>query len=152
MLKYLFCLLAIFSTDLIHAQNTRLVDSLEKLTTIQQDTELVKTYNELTWQYRNISRDKAIEYGNKALELGQKLHFDKGVAQAYNDMGIIYYDQDNHAKALELYNKAFEIRKKQGDFKGMAALYNKIGVLYQKEGSFALAELKGIFQTLPLDS
>jgi signal transduction histidine kinase len=135
-MKKICCLLVLLNSLFCAAQTNKLIDSIEKATTGQTDTTLVKTYNELTWQYRSVNRDRAIEYGNKALELGLKLNFDKGVAQAYNDMGIIYYDQENYEKALEFYNKAFDIRKKQADAKGMAALYNKIGILYQKRGNF----------------
>jgi signal transduction histidine kinase len=125
-----------FSISLVICQVNPAIDSMLKLTASQKDTILVKTYNELTWQYRNIDRQKAIKFGNDALALGTSLHFDKGVAQAYNDMGIIYFDMANFSKALEFYNKAFEIRKRQNDTKGMAALHNKIGILYQKQGNF----------------
>lgn len=135
-MKKLCCLLFLSTGFFCHAQNTRIIDSFERIAAEQKDTDLIKTYNELTWQYRNVNRDKAIEYGNKALELGLKSGFDKGVAQAYNDMGIIYYDQENYDRALDFYNKAFEIRKRQNDVKGMGALYNKIGILYQKRGNF----------------
>jgi signal transduction histidine kinase len=135
-MKKITCLLSVLFSICAYTQSNKLIDSLEKVAASQKDTSLVITYNELTWQYRNVNRDKAIEYGNKALELGLKLKFDKGVAQAYNDMGIIYYDQEDFEKALDLYNRAFEIRKKQGDQKGMAALYNKIGILFQRRGDF----------------
>ena len=136
MIKNLLCFCTLFFTILCQAQKNKILDSLEKLSVTQSDTNLAKTYNELTWQYRNVNQDKAIEFGNKALELATRLHFDKGVAQAYNDMGIIYFDQENFSKAVEFYNKALEIRKKQNDVKGMAALYNKIGIIYQKQGNF----------------
>jgi len=135
-MKKICCLLGLLASFYCSAQTNRIIDSFERIAVSQKDTELIMTYNELTWQYRNVNRDRAIEYGNKALELGLKLHFDKGVAQAYNDMGIIYYDQENFDKALELYSKAFEIREKQHDVKGMAALYNKIGILHQRRGNF----------------
>jgi signal transduction histidine kinase len=136
MQKQLLVSLLLFTTSLVNGQENTAIDSMLKLTTIQKDTDLVKTYNELTWQYRNIDRQKAISFGNNALELGARLNFDKGVAQAYNDMGIIYFDMANFSKALEFYNKAFEIRKRQNDTKGMAALHNKIGILYQKQGNY----------------
>ncbi len=127
----------VFSNSTIFAQkNKSLIDSLEKLTELQKDTNLVKTYNELTWQYRNVSKEKAIEYGNKAIELGAKLGFNKGVAQGYNDLGIIYYDKMDYKQALEQYGKSKTIREKTGDKKGVAAIYNKIGVLYQRKGEF----------------
>jgi len=113
-----------------------MIDSLVKLTISQKDSHLIKTYNELTWQYRLVNQQKAIEFGNKAIELSLKQKFDKGLAQAYNDLGIIYYDRQNFDTALLLYNKAFVIRKAHNDILGMASLHNKIGIAYQKEGSF----------------
>ena len=97
---------------------------------------LIKSYNELTWQYRSVNKDKAIEYGNKAIELGKKNNFKKGIAQAYNDLGIIYYDRQDFDTAIHLYQQAFPLRMELKDEKGVAALFNKIGIVYQKEAKF----------------
>lgn len=110
------------------------LDSLEKLLGQQTDSTLVKTYNELTWQYRNVNRDKAIGYGRKALALGRQLNYQTGIAQAYNDLGILYFDNENYDSALLLYKQSASIREQLGDRAGMAGLYNKIGILYQKQG------------------
>ncbi len=118
------------------AQTNRIIDSLEKVAGRQRDTNLIKTYNELTWQYRLVNGDKALDYGQKAVTLSQQFRFDKGLAQAYNDMGIIYYDRQNFTEALSLYAKAMEVRRRQGDIIGIARLYNKIGIVYQRQGNF----------------
>jgi signal transduction histidine kinase len=117
------------------------IDSIEKMIPGQKDTVLAKSYNELTWQYRTVDQEKAIEYGNKAIELGKKTNFDKAIAQAYNDLGIIYYDKQDFINAIAAYKKAFEIRRRLNDQKGIAALYNKIGIVYQKEAKFDSALL-----------
>jgi two-component system NarL family sensor kinase len=138
MVKVFVCILLLmlsFSST-ITAQTNKVIDSIEKVLPGQKDTVLAKSYNELTWQYRNVDQDKAIEYGNKAIELGQRTGFDKSVAQAYNDLGIIYFDKQDFAKALSLYQSSFEIRTKLKDDKGIAALYNKIGIVYQKEARY----------------
>ncbi len=122
------------------AQNNKaLIDSLEKIALTQKDSDLVKTYNELTWQYRGVSATKAIEYGNKALDEGKKINFNKGIAQAYNDLGILYYDKQEYSKALDYYKQSMQIRSKNGDKKGVAALYNKIGIIYQATGEYLKA-------------
>jgi two-component system NarL family sensor kinase len=128
-------LLLLFACGL-GAQTNKVIDSIEKMLSLQKDTTLVKSYNELTWQYRNIDKDKGIEYGNKAIALGTTTGFKKGIAQAYNDMGILYYDKQDFATAISLYNKAYLIRKDMNDDKGVAALYNKIGIIYQKEARY----------------
>ena len=124
-----------------NAQTTSpLIDSLEKLVPVQKDSSLVQTYNELTWQYRLVDREKAISYGNKAIEKGRQINYLKGVAQAYNDLGIIFYDKENYDTAIQLYQQAMQIRQQLNDNLGIAKLYNKIGVIYQKQGAFAKAE------------
>ncbi len=113
-----------------------IIDSIEKIISSQKDSTLAQSYNELTWQYRTINQDMAIEYGNKAIALGKKINFPKAVAQAHNDLGIIYYDKQDFYNALLSYREAYEIRVKLKDKKGIAALYNKIGIIYQKESIF----------------
>ncbi|MFY7964898.1 MAG: tetratricopeptide repeat protein [Chitinophagaceae bacterium] len=140
--------LLLLTVTSLSAQNL-VIDSLEKLVPIQKDTLLATTYNELTWQYRNVNRDKAIEYGNKAIQLATKLNYSKSIAQAYNDLGIIYFDKENYDTAIHLYEKAIEIRRKLKDDLGIAKLYNKIGIIYQKQGVFDKA-LKCQFESLTL--
>jgi two-component system, NarL family, sensor kinase len=150
MIGRLLCAFSILLFLTCDAQKNRsTIDSLERLTRIQKDTSLVKTYNELTWEYRLVDRDQSIAYGNKAITLGQQLKFLRGVAQAYNDLGIIYYDKENYDTAIQLYEQAAQIRKKLGDELGLARLYNKIGIVYQKEGEFAPA-LEYQLKALPL--
>lgn len=131
-----------------NAQNP-VIDSLEKLAATQKDSLLASTYNELTWQYRSIDKEKAIEYGRKAIELATKLNYPKSIAQAYNDLGIIFYDKENYDTAIYLYEKAIEIRQKLRDDLGIAKLHNKIGVVYQKQGVFDKA-LQQQFEALRL--
>jgi two-component system, NarL family, sensor kinase len=146
-----FAFLWIMSSVVCLAQpkNQQILDSLEKLLPQQKDSVLVRTLNELTWQYRLVDRDKAIAYGNKAITVGQQVNYQPGIAQAYNDLGIIYFDKENYDTAIALYGKAMEIRKKMGDNLGIARLYNKIGIIYQKQSIFDKA-LENQFAALEL--
>lgn len=139
-IKLLVAAFLFFFPVSLNAQQ-KIIDSIEKLLPAQKDSTLAKSYNELTWQYRTIDQDKAIEYGNKAISLGNKINFSPAVAQAYNDLGIIYYDQQDFTSALSSYHKAFDIRSKLNDQKGIGAVYNKIGIIYQKESKFDSALL-----------
>lgn len=120
-----------------NAQPQQVIDSIERLLPTQKDTVLAASYNELTWQYRKVDAKKAINYGEKAIELSKTIGYAKGEAQAYNDLGIIYMDDQNFDKALDYYGKAIPIREHLKDQKGLAALYLKIGLVYQKWGKFA---------------
>jgi len=128
-----------------HAQrNKRIIDSLEKLVLVQKDSLLAGTYNELTWQYRTVDRNKAFAYGNKAIELGNKINYPKAVAQAHNDMGILYMDKQDFNNAIFSYDKSLAIRQKLNDKNGMAAVYLKKGIVYQKSSKYEKALENGL--------
>ncbi len=110
------------------------IDTLERQLQTAKDTNRVKILCDLCWEYRFVSANKALEYGNEALALAQEIKYTKGIAQSYNDMGIIFIDQGNYQKAIEWFNKSLAIRTELQDSAGMAALYNKIGIVYQKKG------------------
>lgn len=139
-LKKLLLTVCLFCAISIHAQkNKAIIDSIEKIIKVQSDTILVKSLSELTWQYRSVNREKAVSYGLKAIALGKKLNYQTGLAQAYNDLGIIYFDKENYDSSIQLYQDALKIREQLNDDLGIARLYNKIGIVYQKQGDFSKA-------------
>jgi two-component system, NarL family, sensor kinase len=146
---FLFVWMMVSATSLAQPNNQRMLDSMEKLLPVQKDSVLVRTLNELTWQYRLVDREKAIAYGNRAIAMGQQVNYQPGIAQAYNDLGIIFFDKENYDTAIALYGKAMEIRGKMGDKLGIARLYNKIGIIYQKQAIFDKA-LENQFAALEL--
>lgn len=113
-------------------KNKKVIDSLERLTATQKGMALAEIYNELTWQYRTVHPSKAMDYGNKALALATALKYDKSIAQAYNDMGILLMDKQSFSEALSYFDHSLSIRKKLNDDKGMAAIYLKQGIIHQK--------------------
>jgi len=129
-----FWLITVFVFLSAGLKATSVTDSLERLLPAAKDTAKVKLLSDLCWEYRFISADTALQYGNKALEMAKHINYPKGIAQAYNDMGIIYIDKSFYSKAIEYFQKAMDIRQKLNDIEGMASLYNKIGIVYQKQG------------------
>lgn len=131
------CLIIICLASLnLFANENNVIDSLENLIKSQKDTDLIITLNELTWQYRTVSQEKAIEYGNRALEFSINLDFRKGIAQSYNDLGIIYYDKKEYSQAIEFYEKSLKIREVLKDLNGQASLYMKLGIVHESNGDF----------------
>lgn len=134
---FVFIVLLIAGYPIQAQKNKPIIDSIERLIKIQTDSNLVKSYSELTWQYRTVNREKAIEYGRKGITLGKKINFSKGLAQVFNDLGIIYYDKELYDSSIVLYSEALKIRQKLNDDLGVARLYNKIGIIYQRQGDFS---------------
>ncbi len=134
---FLFAILIISFCQIKAQRNKPIIDSIERIIKTQTDSNLVKSYSELVWQYRMVNREKAIDYGRKGIALGKKLNFSKGLAQVYNDLGIVYYDKELYDSSIALYNEALKIRQQLNDDLGVARLYNKIGIIYQRQGDFS---------------
>jgi signal transduction histidine kinase len=109
-------------------------DSLDQKLSAKADTSKVKVLSDLCWEYRFISADTAIMFGEMALKLAEDLKFPKGIAQAFNDLGIIYMDKANYRKATKYFGEAMKLREQLNDLPGQASLYNKLGIIDQKQG------------------
>ncbi|MFY9153806.1 MAG: sensor histidine kinase [Prolixibacteraceae bacterium] len=109
-------------------------DKLEAILNANPDTNKVKSLSDLCWEYRYKSADSAIIFGEKALSLAQSLHYTKGIAQAYNDLGIVYINNANYHRATTYLNEALKIRQQLNDFSGIASIHNKLGIIDQKQG------------------
>jgi len=116
-----------------------ITDSLEYRLSLANDTTKIKILCDLCWEYRFLSADSAILFGNRALQLAEKINYPKGQAQSYNDLGIVFIGCGDFPQALDYFAKSMEIRKQLGDTAGIASLYNKIGIVYQKQGNLKLA-------------
>ena len=118
---------------LISIAQTKEIDSLKKLVKTKiPDSTKVKALGDLCWYFSSISTDSSLYYGNLALDLSIKTNNNKGIAQAHNDFGIIYYKLSEFDKSIASYKKALIIRKKLKDTLGMGSLYNKMGIAYQR--------------------
>ena len=104
---------------------------------------------------------KAMEICNKNLDgksfLQSEKKFKRGLAEAYNNIGVIYDNQGKTKKALEYYFLCLKIQEKiqvehPNDIEnktGMAYCYNNIGYLYNNQGQIEKA-LEYYFLSLKL--
>lgn len=109
-------------------------ENIHEILLSNPDTNKVKSLSDLCWNYRTKSADSAIIFGEQALALAQNLNFKKGIAQAYNDLGIIYLDKANYRRATDYFKNALTIREKINDLTGIASIHNKLGIIDQKQG------------------
>jgi tetratricopeptide (TPR) repeat protein len=129
------------------------IDSLEQQLEHSTGKAQIKIYSDLAWYLRKADPAKAWQYGNKALVSAQIIKDDTGVAQAYNDLGILLFDRSEYDSAISYYNKSLLIREELGDSEGMASVYNKLGIIYQNrrqiDSSIAYAlDALAIYDTL----
>lgn len=83
--------------------------------------------------------EKGLNYGNEAIELADKLNFKKGIANSYNNIGIIYMHQGNYPKTLEYWLKALKIDEELKDKSWIAKRLGNIGIVYMNQGDYPKA-------------
>jgi len=127
------------------------IDSLEnELDQTSKSTERVALLSQLCDHYYNVYKlEKALDYGQQALELATKLQDLETQAKIHKSIGNIYYLKDDYPNALEQYLEALNLAKELDDHQRIASLYNNIGIIYFKRGSYDEA-LEYYFKALPL--
>ncbi|MEI7524652.1 MAG: sensor histidine kinase [Mariniphaga sp.] len=128
---FIFLFILIFK-DSIAADGTR--EHLQQIQFAKPDSNKVILLSNLCWEYRTVSSDSAFLFGTAALQLARNIGYPKGIAQAYNDLGILYIDKSDYKKAAGYLKEAMKIREKMNDLQGMASLFNKLGIIDQKQG------------------
>jgi serine phosphatase RsbU (regulator of sigma subunit)/Tfp pilus assembly protein PilF len=138
MKRFLLFTVFLLSCFITAAQVSK-TDSLKNvLRDAKEDTNKVKVLSALCRELRTVPKE-ALQYGNEAVKLSKELGYDRGLATAYHNIGIVYYGQGDYANALENYFSSLKIREKLGDKSSMSKAYNNIGLIYYQQGKQELA-------------
>lgn len=112
------------------------LDSLLAVKEKQSGTEKIKTLNKIAIEYRKSDLSKSREYAQLALNEALQLNDNKGVGDAYNNMGNVFGYEGNYEEAIGQFLKSFLYRQKIADSAGMANCLSNIGVMYRKMDDF----------------
>ena len=131
--KIILSTIALTITFGAFGQNNTVIDSLEfVLKTAKEDTVKVNSLNLLCWQYIDISDyEIAMKNAEYALVLADRLKYKKGIADSYNNIGIMHKLQSNYPEALENYLASLKICEEIGDKQGIGFSYTNIGQVYE---------------------
>ncbi|MFI5136042.1 MAG: adenylate/guanylate cyclase domain-containing protein, partial [Chitinophagales bacterium] len=129
LLLYIFLLLI---CPKVYSQDQHLLDSLfTVLKNTKEDSarvELLITICGEKWKYAEYAEAK--KYADSALSISQKINFTKGIADANNQIGIVYWYLNENQNALTYHLKALDIYEKTGNKKGISEALNRIGHAY----------------------
>jgi signal transduction histidine kinase/tetratricopeptide (TPR) repeat protein len=116
------------------------IDSLKtELTHAKEDTLKVKMLNRLSSLNYYIDSNKSFKHAKSALLLSQKLHYKKGTAYAYNNIGICYLLKSDFPKSLNYVYKALKIHEDKNNIYGIASSNNALGTIYAEFKNYKLA-------------
>ena len=124
----------------VSAQNQHVVDSLQNfISSRKNDTTTVSALLSLSFQYEGINPDKAFEYGLKSLNLAQQLNYEKGIGNAHNNLGDLYWYRSDYSSSHDHYFKALKIFEKLNDEAAIADCNRNIGWVYYDQNNLSIA-------------
>jgi signal transduction histidine kinase/tetratricopeptide (TPR) repeat protein len=143
-----FLLIPFFSI----AQNSqyKIIDSLKGLVRVQkEDTTLANLYNQISFNYIYQNADTGIYYAQKGLAISQKLSWQKGIGDAYLQMGSHFTSKGNYDSTVLVLNLALKNFAVIKDDYYSARVYNQLGILQGNKGNYPEA-LDYFFKSLSI--
>ncbi len=122
------------------SQNIQKIDSVQTLLLHSNNTkDSLRYLNLLSFYYPYVQPDSGVYYGQKALGIAQKLHLEKAIAQAYQNIGQNNFYQSNYAYALTHLLQALQLYKAMEQQKSVANVSCTLGLTYANLGDYATA-------------
>ncbi|HEU5292817.1 MAG TPA: tetratricopeptide repeat protein [Cyclobacteriaceae bacterium] len=116
------------------------LDSLKKsLENHAEDTGKVDILNRIAFLNLAFSIDTMEVYANRAKALGEKLNYQRGIAEAHKNLGTAYYNQGNYKLGLEELFKALKISEQIGDKRNMGRVLHNVGATYLYQQDYVRA-------------
>ena len=136
--KFFFLFMIFFSVK-GYSQDSK-TDSLKSLIqTTSDDSSKVNLLNSISYNLFTSAPAEAIDYGKQALNLAEKINFEKGIAYALKNIGLGYYMQSNFAEVLIYWEQSLIVFESMGDKLGVSNILNNIGAIYFAQGNDAKA-------------
>lgn len=134
----------IFSVSFVNAEDQKTHILQKKIETRLQkgivDNVTVELMVRLTKIYTRVDFNKAVEWGLKSLEYGEKIGPSAELAGAHNQVGVIFRKKSLYLLALNHLSKSAEIFEEIGDKNQSAWNMISIGNLYFQQEIYDLAE------------
>lgn len=145
---FIVMVLFMLSPFLVFSQPQKLEKLLlqwKKISIVAQqkpDTSAIILLNSIVNEYVQTASDSAFIYSEKALALSKILHYTKGSAITYINIGRMHYMKCNYDQSLNNALIGLKLSTQLRDNAGIAAASNVIGLIYlsQKKPSLALRE------------
>lgn len=130
-------------------QQNRIDSLLGELENTGEDTNRVKTYDQLAYYYSFVEVEEGIRYARLTLELSEKIAWGRGKAMGLAELGINYAAKAEYGTAIHYYKRASQEFIDIGNKEGAAAVWANVGQLYLKQSDYPRA-LETSFKALQI--
>lgn len=112
---------------------------IDKLEQVSNDTLRIDLFNEISWTLKETDTLRARAYARSAVALAKKTGNKKGLATAYNRLGIIDGKLLRFKAAIVYYDSALVIEKSISDLNGIARASNQLAAAHKSLGNYRAA-------------
>lgn len=131
---WLWLALCLLGTQRVCAQADEAADLKRLLGRITDSTAYIDALNRLAMISYETSADTTFYYAARARQLAARLDYDKGKADALNNLGVVYDIKGNQQLALKYYNDAHFAYTRLGDSANQVQTAMNIGGVYKQLG------------------
>ncbi|MCW3078161.1 MAG: hypothetical protein JWO32_2770 [Bacteroidetes bacterium] len=115
----------------LHAQDQRVIDSLQKkLPTVETDSLRINILNDLSEEMVDVDPAKSISYATEALKLAEGINHKRSIGVALHNLGNGYYNLADYKKALSYYIRGLKIKEALGNKRGVLSSAGSIGNIF----------------------
>ncbi|MCH7657786.1 MAG: tetratricopeptide repeat protein [Bacteroidetes bacterium] len=107
---------------------SRMIDSLNMSLATANDTNKIYILIKLSSLIRDVSYQRSIDYVTEAKKTAVMLGYQKGIADAVNRLGNIFYSEEQYKEARDYYFEAMKLREINNDLDGLASSYHNLGL------------------------
>lgn len=131
------------------AQTNRIDSLVQSIGELNEDSSMVTAYLDIGREYFDTDLNMTIHYMDSAIQLGEKVDYKKGLADAYNLKGRAYAQLGNFQEAILTFQEALKFYQEIGDQTGEANILSNQGSIYFRLGNSTRA-LELHFQSLSI--
>lgn len=136
----ILCFCCLFLSNYGYGQNQGQIDSsISSLYKYSDDTVKVNILVKISLDYDGINPEKGLIFGNQAMELAQKLKWQKGIAISAYAIANNYLVKSDYPKSLEFFLKALKVNEVLNDNSKLTSNLGNIGLIYDQLGDYPKA-------------
>ena len=137
---YLILIILVFVSKHTSALENKNLDSLIfSVEEMKADTNKVIVLNMIADRLLYVDYEDIRGFAEDALSLSEELDYEKGIARAYNNLGIFYREVGVYDQAIDYFFKSLKIMEEVDNQAGIARSYNLIGIIYYYLTSYDLS-------------
>lgn len=114
-------------------------DKLAVILKMPNDSNKVKSLNDVAFEYRNFNPEKTVSLAKKALVLGQEIGYEWDLSRSLNFIGVGYQKLGEQNKALDYYMEAERLALDIERNEQLAYAYHNMGTIYSFQNNYVLS-------------